>query len=129
MKNAKILIVDDNGKDITLLKDYLTSHEYSVFTANDGKEAIEQLQNQKPDLVIMDIMMPDLSGWKTCDKIKKDPLYQHIPIILCSSLIQDDGQFSAYQTGDAYIQKPINLVGLLKLIQKLLNQSNPSTGN
>ena len=122
----RILIVDDSEKDSRLLRDYLTSHGYSAVTAKDVEEAFTQMQAQKPDLVIMDIMMPDLSGWKTCDRIKKDPLYQDVPILMCSSLIQDDGEFRAYQTGDAYIQKPINLVDLLTMVQKLVDKK--STG-
>jgi CheY-like chemotaxis protein len=127
MKNAKILIVDDNAKDLKLLTDYLTLNEYSVVTAQDGEGAFSQLQTQTPDLVILDINMPDLSGWKTCDKIKNDPLYRHVPVLMCSASIEDDGHFSAYQTGDAYIQKPVNLGSILTTIQKLLSKKSSSS--
>jgi CheY-like chemotaxis protein len=128
MKNAKILIVDDNEKDLKLLNDYLSSHEYSVVTAKDGEEAFSQMQIQKPDLVILDINMPDLSGWKTCDKIKNDPLCCDVPILMCSSYIQEGDDFSQYQAGDAYIQKPVNLVNLLTTIQKLLDKKSADQG-
>lgn len=122
MENARVLVIDDNEKDSKLLKDYLTINGYCVVTAKDTADAFDQMQAQKPDLVILDINMPDLSGWKTCDKIKTDPLLKHVPILMCSASIEDDGDFSAYQTGDAYIQKPVNLVSLLTTIQKLLEK-------
>jgi CheY-like chemotaxis protein len=99
-------------------------HEYSIVTADNGTEALNQIKIQKPDLVILDIMMPDMSGWKTCDQIKNDPQSRHIPVLMCSAYIEDDGKFNEYQAGDAYVQKPINLTGLLTTIQKLLDQKS-----
>jgi CheY-like chemotaxis protein len=119
---VKILIVDDNEKDVKLLNDYLVIHKFFVFTAKNGEDAFNQIQAQLPDLIIMDIMMPDMSCWSTCNKIKKDPLYRHIPILMCSAYIEDDGEFSKHHTADGYIQKPIILGSLLSTIQKLLEK-------
>jgi CheY-like chemotaxis protein len=127
MKNIKIFIVDDNAHDLQLLKDQLTLHEYSVVAANNGADALKQMQAEKPDLVILDINMPDMSGWKTCDQIRSDPFLSHIPILMCSAYIEDDGRFDAYQTGDGYIQKPVNLANLLTMIQELLDKKTRGT--
>jgi CheY-like chemotaxis protein len=127
MKNTKILIVDDNEKDLKLLSAYLLSQGYEVIISKDGADVFKQLQAQNPDLVIMDIMMPDISGWKVCDKIKKDPLYQHVPILMCSAYIEDDGEFSKYAAGDCYIQKPINFDLLSATIQRLLSKKLTSS--
>jgi len=122
MIKEKILIVDDNERDVKLLKDYLMINDYFVVTAKNGADAFNQIQAEKPDLVILDINMPDMSGWRTCDKIKKDPLNMHVPVLMCSSYIQDDGNFGIYKTGDGYIQKPVNLGNLLIKIQELLSK-------
>jgi CheY-like chemotaxis protein len=122
--NAKVLIIDDNEKDLKLLKDYLTSHGYAVDTVNNGPDGLKQMKVNPPDLVITDINMPDLSGWKTCDQIKSDPLLRHIPILMCSASIEDDGNFGAYQAGDAYMQKPLNLLSLLAMVQKLIENKS-----
>ena len=120
MKNIKILIVDDNDKDIKLLHDYLLSQECIVVIAKNEADVFKQLQEQNLDLVIMDIVMSDMSGWRICDKIKRDPLFKHIPVLMCSASIKEDDDFSKYETGDGYIQKPINFNRLVTAIQKLL---------
>ena len=122
MKNAKIFIIDDNDKDLKLLTDYLTINDYAVVACQDAANAFNQMRDEKPDLVILDINMPDLSGWRACDKIKSDPALKHIPVLMCSASIEDDGDFSAYQTGDGYVQKPINLLNLLTTIKKILDK-------
>jgi CheY-like chemotaxis protein len=121
-QNAKIVIIDDNEKDLRLLKDHLTVNGYAVETANNGTDGLNLIRAQNPDLVITDINMPDMSGWKTCDQIKNDPLLRHIPILMCSASIEDDGEFSQYQAGDAYMQKPLNLLSLLAMVEKLLHE-------
>ena len=118
----KILVADDSEQDVILIQNHLLRQGYAVITAKNGNEALAQVQAQNPDLVIMDLMMPEISGWKACEKMKEDPRYQHIPVLLCSALIQDDGKFSQYEVGDGYFPKPIDFDHLSSMIQKFLNK-------
>lgn len=123
MEKAKILIVDDNEKDLQLLQEYLSGRGYDVVATQDGSDAFNQVQTHNPDLVIMDILMSKMSGWKVCQQIKDDVRYQHIPVLMCSGSIQEDDDFSIYGIGDGYIQKPFRIDRVVTVIQKLLDKT------
>ncbi|MBP8622993.1 response regulator, partial [Bacteroides sp.] len=77
----KILVVDDVISNVLLLKVLLTNEKFVVVTANNGREALEQMKAEKPDLVLLDVMMPDMSGFEVATLLKKDPETAEVPII------------------------------------------------
>lgn len=113
-KRFKILIVDDEIINIQLLSAALGSL-YEVITARNGYDAISQLKAHKPDLVLMDVMMPDLSGFDACGIIKSDVSFADIPVIFLTALDNREGELQGLEIGGIdYISKPVNL-DLLRL--------------
>jgi len=107
-KQLKILLADDNVSLLRFVADLL-SEEYEIFTALDGKKALEISRKILPDLIISDIMMPEMNGVDLCKIIKEDIRTSHIPVILLTAKTSDEDQLSGYQSGaDAYISKPFN---------------------
>jgi response regulator RpfG family c-di-GMP phosphodiesterase len=113
-KRYKILAVDDEYVNIQLIKSVLRE-EYDIISALNGHEAINLLKQYKPDLILLDVMMPDLSGFDVCKIIKADPAFADIPIIFLTALNTEAGEQEGLELGGIdYLTKPINLV-LLKL--------------
>lgn len=113
-----ILVVDDDASIRSLLRQELEAESYLVQEAQDGLEALQKLQNLKPDLIILDVMMPNLSGFDVAAVVKNDPQTMHIPTIILS-IIEDRDR--GYRLGiDRYFTKPINLEALLKEIEMLI---------
>jgi len=83
---AKILVVDDTPQNVKLLADLLTIKGYSVTTAANGNEALEKIASDRPDLVLLDIMMPGLSGYEVCRKVRENPTTTLLPVVLVTSL-------------------------------------------
>ena len=120
--SVKILVVEDNREFRYFLYQELIEH-YQVITAADGREGLKKAREQQPDLVISDIMMPEMSGTELCDKLKNDLQISHIPVILLTAKVSDEAQMEGFSAGaDAYITKPFNLEALLLRIQKLIEQ-------
>lgn len=120
--NPIILIVDDNS-DLRLLLRKILSHKYSIATASNGKAALEQLGIIHPDLVISDVLMPEMDGIELCRHIKTKPDTMHIPVILLTALDGEESQISGYETGaDSYLTKPFSEKLLLSQIQNLLDK-------
>lgn len=119
----RILIVDDEPHIVTMLKSRLTANGYEVITAVDGQEALEKARSEMPELVILDLMLPKLNGYKVCRMLKFDEKYRHIPIIMFSARAQESDQKMGMETGaDAYVVKPFRAEELLKKIGELLNK-------
>jgi CheY-like chemotaxis protein len=120
MSGKKILIVDDEV-NIRLLVSSMLGKDYIVLKAGDGEEAIKITRNQKPDLILMDIMMPKVDGYTACHTIKQDPATKTIPIVMLTALGQELNVKLAKQTGaDGYITKPFSPQDLLDAIDRLL---------
>ncbi|KKL18546.1 hypothetical protein LCGC14_2474420, partial [marine sediment metagenome] len=83
---SRVLVVDDNAQNLELLVEYLDSIEVQTATATDGLEALEVIGQLKPDLILLDIMMPRMSGFEVCRKLKSDPETRDIPIIMVTAL-------------------------------------------
>ena len=83
---AKILVVDDTPANVKLLGDLLASKGYQVSTAANGEEALAKVAAEKPDLVLLDVMMPGLSGYDVCRRIRSDPATALLPVVMCTSL-------------------------------------------
>lgn len=117
----KILIVDDELNILTMVEARLTGNGYDVITASDGQEGLAKARAENPDLIILDIMLPKLDGYKVCRMLKFDEQHKHIPIILLSARTQESDQEVGKQQGaDAYITKPFQQEVLLGKIKELL---------
>ncbi len=113
-KRYRILAVDDEYINTQVIKSLLRE-EYDVLTALNGEEAIDMVKRYIPDLILLDVMMPDISGFEVCKIIKADELYADIPIIFLTALDTHDGQLEGLELGAIdYLTKPIKLP-LLKL--------------
>lgn len=109
MAVKKILVVDDSPTERYFLADLLTRKGYVVVTAQSGEEALDKARQEAPDLVLMDVVMPQQNGFQTTRAISKDPLTQHIPVILCTSKNQDTDRIWGLRQGARdYLIKPIN---------------------
>lgn len=119
-KAHSILVVEDNGELLQLMT-RLLGREYNVFTAENGKEGIAVLENEDVDLIVSDIMMPEMDGIEFCKYIKGNLEISHIPIILLTAKNKEEDRAEAYEVGaDAFIAKPFNLTVLHARIRNLL---------
>lgn len=126
---AKILIVDD---DITLRDMYgerLKAEGYEIDVASNGEEAIQKVQGSKPDLILLDIMMPKVNGFATLDMLKNTPEYKNIPVILLTALIQDENKVRGLDSGAVdYIIKSETMPGdVIKKVKTVLGKSGGAT--
>lgn len=123
--SKKILLVDDEPEIITLMKRRLTKAGYNVLTANNGTEGLELAKKERPDIVILDVMMPGLSGYEICRILKMDPEYQSLKIILLTGRDQlVDKETSEQIKADAYVNKPFDPNIIFEKIKKLLNKKS-----
>jgi len=117
---SKILVVDDEVKIADAVKAYLESSGYIVFTAFDGEEAIKKFENTNPDLVVLDLMLPKISGEEVCQKIRKQ---SRIPIIMLTAKVQEDDKINGFNIGaDDYITKPFSPRELVVRVKGLLRR-------
>jgi len=108
-KYKKILIIDDNAKIINMISEILHKNNYEVLVAKDGKTGIERAELGNPDLILLDIMMPDLDGYETCALLKNNEKTKSIPIIFISALVDELDKVKALEMGASdFISKPIN---------------------
>jgi len=121
VRNSTILIADDNAQNVELLQAWLDDLGCRVITAFDGQETIETVAAEKPDLVLLDIMMPRLSGYEICRKLKRDPATADIPICMVTALHELADIERAVEAGtDDFLSKPINKWELLTRVRSLL---------
>ena len=119
---VKLLIVEDNREFRSFLQNEL-SEKYNILVAANGKEGLETARKQQPDLVITDVMMPEMSGTELCRLLKNDIQISHIPVILLTAKASDNAQIEGFEAGaDAYITKPFNMDILLLRIRHLIEQ-------
>ncbi|MDD5774174.1 MAG: response regulator [bacterium] len=117
-----MLIVDDETELVDVLKARLEANNYEVVTAGDGQEGLEKAKSENPDLIVLDLMLPKLDGYKVCRLLKFDDKYKKIPIILFSARVQDSDKEMGKSVGaDDYVTKPFDSKDLLQRIKKLLN--------
>jgi CheY-like chemotaxis protein len=119
VRYKKILIVDDDAVNLKMLRNIFNSNEYHVLQASGGYEAVNIAKNDHPDLIILDIMMPDIDGGDVATMLKKDPSTQNIPIIFLSSMIKkEEEKYSSTQKGVYLMAKPFDRETLLGLVRK-----------
>jgi len=123
---AKILIVDDEIQFREMLRERLEANGYEVVSAKDGEEGLEKVESEKPDLIVLDVMMPKMGGFEACSILKKDVRYNKIPIIFLSAMAQQDDMAVGKDVGaDTYITKPFEAPVLIDKIEELLKKPSP----
>ena len=119
--SKKILVVEDDPKSLTLTKDLLQISGFSTVQAANGQEGVERAKSERPDLILMDIMMPKMDGYTACHAIKSDPLTRNIPIVMLTAVGYDLNRKLAQNVGaNGYVTKPVNRVDLMAAISPLL---------
>lgn len=105
----RVLLVDDHEQNLELLEAYLEELDVAISTAPDGVEALALVKQDPPDLILLDIMMPRMSGFQLCAKLKADPKTKHIPIIMVTALNEVSDMERAHDCGaDDFLTKPVN---------------------
>jgi CheY-like chemotaxis protein len=123
-KRHKILVVDDDQKALLLMEAVLKPYGYDVILVNGGRHVIRTARKEKPDLIFLDIMMPDMDGYTILNKIKKEETMKNIPVVMVSVLDLDGNKAFANICGaSAYITKPIDSKLLIKTIAQFLPDS------
>src|SRR3989338_4794951 len=123
MDKKIILLVDDEVQLVEVVKMRLEANNYEVILAYDGQEALDKARKAKPDLIILDLMLPKMDGYKVCRMLKFDEKYKNIPIIMFTARAQDSDEKLGYEVGaDAYIVKPFEPEMLLDKIAELLSK-------
>jgi adenylate cyclase len=118
---AKILVVDDTVRNVKLLADLLAVKGYAVATAASGREALDKLQADSPDLVLLDVVMPEMSGYEVCCAIRADPATRMLPVIMVTALDPGEERVKGIDAGaDDFLAKPIHQAELLARVKSLL---------
>ena len=121
LPQSTVLIVDDNAQNVELLQAFLESLPVKLVTAADGVEALAKVAEHNPDLILLDIMMPRMSGFEVCRKLKSDPETREIPIIMVTALNELGDIERGVESGtDDFLSKPVNRLELVTRVKSLL---------
>lgn len=121
--NEKILIVEDNSRNMRLIEMVLGSKGYTLLTATDGQEALDTATRERPDLIIMDIQLPKVSGLEVTRRLRNTPLFSHTPIIAITAYAMKGDEEKAIDSGcNVYLPKPIDTRQLPRVIAEMLRQ-------
>jgi twitching motility two-component system response regulator PilH len=116
-----ILVVDDNRDNVEILSTFLESRGYRVASAQDGKAALAKLEEVKPDLVLLDVMMPGMDGWQVCRTIKRHPEFGSTRVMMVTAKGGFEDKFEGMRSGaDDYIVKPVDLAELAEKVERNL---------
>ena len=125
----KVLVVDDNIDSITILRSILETNGFAVRTAQSGLQALDLLSEEVPDVILLDVMMPEMSGLEVLERIKANHATSRLPVILVTAKMQDEDVLTGYQFGaDYYITKPCTAKQLLYGIGLVLGKAEASAG-
>ena len=118
--SARVLVVDDILPNVKLLEAKLSCEYYEVITATSGIEALEKVENENPDIVLLDIMMPGMDGFEVCERIKANPEKSHIPVVMVTALTDIQDKVRGLEAGaDDFLSKPINDIALMARVRSL----------
>ncbi len=123
MEPKKILIIEDDPEERLILSRELKRAEYIVYEAPTGEEGLKIFKEEKPDLVILDVVLPGIDGWEVLRRIKKGPLSRRIPVMMLTGKSEDKDKIKGYEIGaDYYVTKPYNVNKLLPVIKSLIEK-------
>ncbi|NJR67499.1 MAG: response regulator [Synechococcales cyanobacterium CRU_2_2] len=118
---STVLVVEDSPAQREMITDLLRGSGLDVSVATDGVEALERIESQQPDIVILDIVMPRMNGYELCRRLKNDPKTQTLPVVMCSSKGEEfDRYWGLKQGADAYVAKPFQPTELVGTVKQLL---------
>ncbi|MGD2181474.1 response regulator transcription factor [Lusitaniella coriacea] len=118
---SKVLVVEDSVAQQQMISDILKNSGLKVTVANNGVEALEKIQHATPDIVVLDIVMPQMNGYEVCRRLKADPKTERVPVVMCSSKGEEfDRYWGMKQGADAYIAKPFQPTELIGTVKQLL---------
>jgi two-component system alkaline phosphatase synthesis response regulator PhoP len=120
-----ILVVEDNPQNAELLEAFLADLDARVFVACDGVDALQKVEQYRPDLIVLDLMMPRMSGFEVCRRLKADPVTRAIPILMLTALSESKDVERAREVGaDDFISKPISKLDFLTRVKDLLESTD-----
>jgi DNA-binding response OmpR family regulator len=123
MKPKKILVVDDEVDLVETVRFPLEMEGFDVLVSYNGEDALNQARKENPDLIILDLMLPKLDGYKVCRLLKFDERYKHIPILMLTAKTQEKDKILGKETGaDEYITKPFEMDYLMEKVKVYLNK-------
>ncbi len=119
----KIFIVEDELDFLSTLRERLEFEGFEVTTAVDGEEALKKIPEEQPDLILLDIMLPEMNGYQVCRELKSNPETETIPVVVVTAKSQESDKFWAKETGaDDYVTKPFEMEELLQIIRDNLQE-------
>lgn len=121
------MIVDDEPDVVELIKEVLKEDDHSVIGATSGRECLELLKKERPDLILLDVMMPQMDGWEVCRKIKDDPSTSSITVAMLTIRSREEDKITSLDEGlaDWHITKPVNIKKLRQTVRWLLESPLP----
>ena len=129
-RKYRILIADDNQANCELLEAYLDGVDCEIALAADGQQALDQVQQFQPDLILLDVMMPKLSGFEVCKQIKSDPATKNVMILMVTALNELGDIERAVDAGtNDFLSKPVNRVELIKRVENMLQLKDVTDEN
>lgn len=118
---STVLVVEDTLTEMEIITTCLRRGGLNVMTANNGNDAMTKISSQKPDLIILDVVLPDRSGFELCRDLKAEALTSKIPVVMCSTKGSDMDKFWGKKQGaDAYLSKPVDQEELLRTVKQLI---------
>ncbi|MEY3601979.1 MAG: hypothetical protein RL169_1223 [Armatimonadota bacterium] len=121
----RILVTDDEPNIVRLIQVNLERQGFQVETANNGAQALEKIRANRPDLLVSDVMMPEMDGFELLSNIRRDPVLENLPVIMLTAKAQDRDVLEGYTRGaDMYLTKPFNPIELVTFAKRLLQSGN-----
>ena len=120
-RKSRILIADDNQPNVELLEAFLADVDCEIAVAADGRDTLDKVESFQPDLILLDVMMPKLSGFEVCQKLKSDPKTKNIMVLMVTALNEAGDIERGVNSGtDDFLSKPVNKVELVKRVENML---------
>lgn len=125
-EKKKILIVDDEKDLVSLVSLHMKMAGYDVLSAADGEKALEIAEDEKPDLIILDLMLPKVAGWEVCKRLRQDPGIKNVPVIMLTARAEIEDKLKGFEAGaDDYVTKPFSPRELVSRVKRVLVRAEP----